>query len=291
MSNDTNVRETTEKEFNLRDVFLLIKRHIALFLSIILAVFAVGVIYAYVIDVDCTVTQKIAYRCEGLPFEDKNGNLVNTSNTTSNIDMMRLYGGTIVDLLDEGVVLDRANFYYQEYINKKEVSQKEADEYLAMLEEKANANEKETSYIPLTDPDKQLNYITKSNITTSILSTEAEDLFVFNVNFKDKTEETAKEKLAVLLCAFAFECNEAVEIEGEDVVKYFGEFETTISDLGIEAVSASSSKIKIFAVALATGIGVSLIVIYIIDRIQKYKKQVKNQTVVDAPVQEEKTEE
>ena len=110
---DGNLRE--ENGLTIRRVVEIVKRNFLLMLLIV-AVF-IGASFAY-------LHFKTPYytASEVVVYEGKN---TNNSNEVSNYNISYLFIETIVDFIDEGVVVDRANYYYGEYLNTKH--QKDAD--------------------------------------------------------------------------------------------------------------------------------------------------------------------
>ncbi len=286
MQDNINKRENMEKTFNIKDVFLALRKHIWLILAIIMAFTVVGSIYCFLLKPEYTVVQKLVYRCENKNYVDSNGNEIDANKTTSNINTMYAYGDTIIDFFDEGVVLDRANFYYDEYLKKQAVSAIEAEEYLLELAYKAKGDLKDDTYTPPTSASSRLSHIQKSKISSSGISSGDETLFAFTVSYTAPTREEATEKISVLVNAFVLECKETKKLEGSDreTIKYFGEFEVVVSDLGVDSVSSSVSKIKTLALFVAVGVVVSLVTVLLLkllDNTVKTKKELEQ--LVDAP--------
>jgi uncharacterized protein involved in exopolysaccharide biosynthesis len=102
-------KTTEETTFSLVEFYRATKRYIVLMLAIVVAALAVGFIYANTVKPDYTATEKVAYKAQNEL----------QSTTQNNINAMNAFIGTIVDFCDEGVVVDRANYYYSRYLNAK----------------------------------------------------------------------------------------------------------------------------------------------------------------------------
>ena len=124
----------------IRNVFYAIKRNIILIL-VIMFVFAVGGVgYASILKPNYTASVKVRYIVDD-----------NTGSTVEDINAMRAYIDTVVDFVDEGVVVDRANYYYTKWSNESI-----SDFTFEDLE-----NEYASKYSPTSNTEK---YIIKNNI-------------------------------------------------------------------------------------------------------------------------------
>ncbi len=259
MENNFNKNENAKEGLSLREILLIFKRHLVLIIAVVIAFTAAGVGYAYILKPQYTVTQKISYRCRNLPYVNSKGETVNADTTTSNINTMMAYGETIMDLFDEGVVLDRANYYYKEFSNTKLSGDISVDDFIVQLREKDDYDASEYIKNPLS-------YIDKTQIsTTSLDEGESESKFAFMVSYTDDDERIAKDKLAILVYAFEKECAETKMVGEEEKVKYFGEFEVLVSDLGRESEGSNVSKRKTVLLFFLVGVVVALVAVCVVN--------------------------
>ncbi len=275
-------KESANEGISIRDILLILKSHLVLMLVIVLTFTAVGVAYTFTQKPEYTVTQKLGYRCENKPYEDSSGELIDLNNTVANTNTMLAYGDTIVDFFDEGVVLDRANYYYGKYLEKKNISKEDGELYLENLKTKASGNLKDTEYA--SNQEEITEHIDDARISTSNMSSSSETVFTFTVSYTAPTVEEAREKLMITVYAFSMECKETKEVNNEDKIKYFGEFTVIISDLGEEGVGSNLAKTKTVVTFGAIGVVAALAVVFILhllDNTVKDKKQLEK--LVGAP--------
>lgn len=277
---EKNVNQQPQKEaINIGEVFSALRKHLVLMLAIVIAFIAFGAVYGSMQKRTFTVTQKIVYKCQNLPYFDKNGNLQEPT-TTANTNTMLAYGDTIIDLFDEGVVLDRANYYYKEYANAKlENSDLKLEDFFAKLEVNDN-------YVASQEQRNVGKNIFRSNLNTYGLTDENETKFAFAVSYTDMEAKTATEKLNILVYAFTKECGETIEnSEGELKIKYFGEFTVIIADLGEESITTNVSKTKTLIMFTAIGVVVALLTVYVLSMIDNtVKNNEEVERLTGAPV-------
>ncbi len=283
MGNDVK-NENLREGLTVRDVFAIIKRYFIFILASIIIFTGVGFILGSTEKPDYTVSQKILYRCKNIPYVNSDGKEVNTNNTISNINTMMAYGETIIDLFDEGVVLDRANYYYKQYVNaKKDYGELlTAEAYVEVLKMIPD------NYKAPTEDDEKLNYIVKSAVGTSeIVDEDEESTFAFRVSYTADGQVEATDKLTLLVYAFEKECLETkkVLINGveEDKIKYFGEFEVTVSNHGVDGVRVNSSKKKTIIIFFVAGVAlatITVILLSVLDNTIKSKEELERITGV-----------
>ena len=241
MNNDRLNDNSAEKLVSVGDVLFILKQNIVLMLAIFILVFSCGVVYSYAKDPDYSAKEQVVYTAKN--------NIEST--TTNNINAMRAYVDTVMDFCDEGVVLDRANYYYAEYKNNIS-SYKSVDDYIENL--KIN-----DSY---TGQGVKQKSFSASNIDI-ISSGEEETGFVFYVTYTDENQDSAKEKVKILVCAYDREVKAVSSFSGETEIKYFDDISISIKDLGTVSVAPSVSKLKIMIIFTALGVVLAIIVVYI----------------------------
>ncbi len=277
MENNENLTNEVENQSSgttIRELFLILKRHFILILATIVVFTAVGIGYANLKKPEYTVTNKLTYRCENVPFVNGNGDVVNPNTTTSNINTMIAYGETIMDLFDKGVVLDRANYYYKEYSNAKLQNKLSVEEFLTTLETNDN-------YSP-SQENTSLSAISSSKIGMKQLSNNEETKFAFNVSYTDPDSSVAQDKLAILIYAFSKECKSVTD---DGAVKYFGQFEVFLSDMGVESITNNVSKTKTMVIFFILGVVVAVLlagVVSLLDNTVKTKEELEK--LIGAPV-------
>lgn len=107
----------------IRDALFVLKRNIVLFLTVIILFTAGGYVYARVKKTDYTASVKVSFLDE-----------TNPQASTTGVNNMRAYIDTAIDFCDEGVVLDRANWYYKDCLDEK-ASGKDFNQYFGRVED------------------------------------------------------------------------------------------------------------------------------------------------------------
>ena len=101
-------KKTGEGENLILEVWFALKRSIVLVLAIVIVATFVGLMYGLTKKPNYTATQEIVFTA----IDEQSDDIV------TNYRVMEALRGTIVDFCDEGVVVDRADFYYVTYIQK-----------------------------------------------------------------------------------------------------------------------------------------------------------------------------
>ncbi len=244
----------------LRELFFVIRRNLILILLIVLIFTAGGLGYSFMVEPSYTASVRVNFQAE----------VASNSGVTTNINAMRAYIDTIVDFCDERVVLDRANYYFEKWIDVKASGETTLTEYVNDLKAVDNYS------ADFDTPDK--NY-SASNVKVTTYGENDTTNFIFSIAYTDKTVDLAKEKVELLVHAFT---KEVVEKEGESG-KYFGELNVIIQNLGHEGSVANVSKMKITVIAFLLGALVAAGVVYIknlVDNTVTSKEELENITGV-----------
>lgn len=255
--------ENRENGSTLRELFEVLKRNIILLIVIVLLVTVGGVVYANIQKPSYTATEMVFFRAQNI--ED--------SKTTNNINVMRAYVGTVADFCDEGVVLDRANYYYKCYEERKKTEPTiGVDDYILSLkiEDAYNGQTVEQTYISQN----------KISVQTHTPDENGHRPFSFSVSYTDDTEYQAWSKVKILIFAFGQECLET-ESEDTEEKKYFDGVNVSIIDEGLKGTSTNVPKTKITLLFFALGIVAALIIVYaksILDNTVKTKEELEQIT-------------
>ncbi len=242
------------KEISLRDILEIVKKNIILIIAVVLLFTAGGVVYSMVKEPSYTVNQKLVFTCENTGgYYNASGSFVSANTTQNNFNTMTAYGETIKDLFDTGVVIDRANYNYTQYLNaKSEGKVATVNEYITNLSAVADA------YTAPTEASKN-EYITVNNISIGALSTE-EYLFAFMVGYTDSDKQEASDKLDILIYSYIKECE--TEVSGN--IKYFGQFRVDMSDMGTQSLVSNVSKVKTTLIFFVIGVVVAAIIVCVV---------------------------
>lgn len=258
--------ENRENGSTIRELFYVLKRNIILLIVIVLLVTVGGVVYANVQKPSHTATEMVFFKAQNI--ED--------NKTTNNINVMRAYVDTVADFCDEGVVLDRANYYYKCYEESKKTNATSGvDDYILSLKN-------EDTYDGQIVQDRYI-FEDKISVQTHEPDENGHRPFSFSVSYTDDTEYHAWSKVKILIFAFGQECLETEE-EDANERKYFDGVNVEIIDEGLRGTSTNVPKTKITLLFFALGIVAALIIVYvknILDNTVKTKEELEQITGLD----------
>ena len=231
--------EQQENEESLfTEILFLVRKNIILILAIVFFVTSLGVAYALVRKPNYTasVAMYVLAHSQG-PSDWKDG-----VNTTQN------YLSSIVDFCDEGVVIDRANYYYSQWLNeKRENPQLTLTAFMdgigSIIYNKFKTLEQ---------------YILPENISVDSSEIDGHTNIVFYVDYTDKDEETAIIKAQILVAAIEREA--MLTDKGNKV--YF-QIDLKLESKGLKKVEADISKFSVVLISGVLGIAISLLVLYV----------------------------
>ncbi|MBR5900034.1 MAG: hypothetical protein IKZ38_01425 [Clostridia bacterium] len=135
MEQETVKKETVEHNV-LTEIFINLKRSVLLVLTIIIAVLGIGYAYARLREPEYIAEEQVI-------FSMGDGTYIQ-----SEINAMYAHHPTVLDFVDSGVVVDRANFYYEYFLSKKTSGDYTVDRFVAdvsFAEEIINVCEQEKS--------------------------------------------------------------------------------------------------------------------------------------------------
>ena len=239
----------------LRGVLFILKRNLILVIAVILVALGCGVGYSYMVKPSYTASERLSFQAR----------VLTGSSIAYNVNAMNAYVETVVDFCDEGVVLDRANFYYKAYLSKK-ADGMTFNEFCEGLD----------SYVYDPDTKPKNDSFFKSNVNVSMYD-KNDGKFVFLVKYTDGTVEKAMVKTQLLAYSFS---REVKEQEGTDG-KYFSGFVVEIKNLGYEGYSSNVSKTKIVLVAGIIGVLASAVLVYVknlLDNTYNNKDDIERET-------------
>ena len=238
--------------FSLQSLILMIRRRLALILAVVILATAGGVVYAYMQAPSFTAGRKITITVQG--YDDVLGG------TKNNVNSMVAYIDTIIDFCDEGVVLDRANYYYKEYANAKEKGNcTDVDNFLERIQQGVIKD----GYISgVTAVEEQ--YIKAKDLAIVNLGDKLETQFAFNIKYTDGNKVRAYEKASLVFYAYKKELQAVSNDTGISEMKYFGGIEVFANDLGSLGVGSNTSKVKTVALFVIIGAVLGFVFAYAI---------------------------
>ncbi|MBQ7236740.1 MAG: hypothetical protein IJX03_06285 [Clostridia bacterium] len=244
----------------IKSMLFAVKRHLILVLAVILFCTACGLGYSFIKKPNYTATEEVIYTAS-----DENGAY---DGQAASINIMRGFFNTVVDFCDEGVVVDRANFIYNQYRN---LSFQEPD---ATFEELMDTISK-SQYNPAVQSNLG-NAIVKANVSVSaIVETDETDNYAFSISYTDPDKELAALKAKIYVEAFKAELQTEAGVSGG---KYFEGVKIDIISLGASGVKSDVSKVKITIIGFLLGVVVAAIAVYVInllDNTVKTKEEVE----------------
>ena len=259
----------------LSDIWFAIKRHIIVILVIIIISTIGGYVYSQVKKPLYTTSQQVVCTARDEADTDK-------TNIIANFNIMNAYIGTVVDFSDEGVVIDRANFYYVRYAEEvaKDPTITVDDFIKDMMSIPINQDPYSTQ--DSNQAQVQNQYILAKNI--SVISNVKDDTnneFSFFVKYTDGDKQESQDKARILVLALRRE----LETEKGTVdSKYFSGIIITIADLGSNGTTSNISKSKSIIVGAVIGVVLSVVVciISVCDKSIKTKEDLEE--IAEAPV-------
>lgn len=176
-----------------------------------------------------------------------------------NVNVMIGIVDTVVDFCDEGNVVDRANYYYNKYIDEKaQNSNLSIEDFLDGVNTIVYDQNTMVS-------DKKID---KNKISVETIIENNDTEFYFFVSYLDAVEVNAVEKVRFIVSALNYEINSKIEVDDglggtKTVGKYFKNFTVNVMDLGEEGLpKVDHSKIKIIALFACVGIILAVIATY-----------------------------
>lgn len=259
---------------SIRELIVALRRNIILFLAIIIFMMATGFVYLNVQKPSYTAKQAVFFKAESRK----------DNNTINNINIMQAYIDTVIDFCDEGVVVDRASYYYNKFLSEKNTN----PEYkvASFIETMQNLD----TYYQETMGGKQVDFgdnnydVGKISTTThSSDSSTGQKAFSFSVCYTAGTQIEAVNRAKLLVFALKQECSAKNENDAS-VYKYFNSIEVEIIDQGLEGLSTNISKVKTMALFFLLGVVIAFLVTFAkstFDNTFKSKQQLEQFTGMD----------
>ncbi len=230
------------------EIFYLLRKYFFLMLAIIILVTSVGVGFSLVKQQSFTAS--VGVRVLVLPSAEDEHKWSDGINTTQN------YIQTIIDFCDEGVVVDRANYYYHMWNDRKNTDTTATLSDFLSESRTLNYNPKENRISE--------NYISKSNIDTVSYKNEEYTSIIFYVNYTDFTGKDAEEKAQILVTAFTHEASKKEVHNGVTTGTYF-KVQVDLEGKGLVGnAKVDTSKRSIVFGFAAIGVVLSVAVVYLI---------------------------
>lgn len=234
----------------IKDIWFAFKRNLVLVIALVLFCTACGIGYAFIKKPNYTATEEVVCMAED----------TSNSNIVTNFNIMNAYINTIVDFCDEGVVIERANFYYIQYRNQ--YRNQSAQGSVTSLDEFIEDVRTEDPYVTNDDSPADKKYIVKENVSVSAkVETNQTDEYSFSISYTDPNLELALIKAKIYVLAFEREIGTEKGTNGD---RYFAGVKISIISLGNSGWSSDVSKVKFTIIGFAIGVVVAAIAVYVI---------------------------
>ena len=256
---EENIKEEASGGF-IKNLLYVLKRNLILMLVIVILVTACGTVFAVVRNPDYTASYHVSFSAKS-----------KTSNeTTSNYNATSAYVDTIVDFCTQGNVVDRANYYYKEWLDAKADGRTFKDfvgdgDDLAKEDGVGLVDVKREEYDDLDfsngAPFDEV-YYNRSSISTQTQAVKEETLRVFYIQYTDNDPVVAKEKVTILFIAYVHEIT-ALDETDSSKGKYFNDITPVIHDLHYAGYQEDMSKFAIVIISIVIGAILAVAVAYI----------------------------
>lgn len=249
----------------LHTVIVALNRNIVLILAIIVVFTAAGLVYSLVKKPVYNASSVASFSVSNEHNSQYNNNIL----TNNFID-------TMIDFCDEGYVVERANYYYEEYKEEYKKNGVPLDQFVADVKEGVRCSE----YVR--GSFDGVGSIFSDNISVEALSTSEKKIYGFTINYKDGNAVSAEEKVRILVLAV----REEAKAPGSSVGKthYFGYSTVAVEGSERATVAADSSKKKTVVIFFVLGVIASAVAVYIKSNLNctiRDKKELENITGTD----------
>ncbi len=258
-----------ESNVSIKNIIMAIKNNLVMIILVVVLCAGCGLGYSFLKKPNYTATESVIYIATN---ED-----AGKENIATDINIMRGFFDTVVDFCTTGVVVDRANFYYVNFVNEYDKDPTlTLDEYIARFD--AGEDPYSTSSTDTTGQE----YVLKENIITKVsTSKDSADQFSFTISYVDQNRADAINKVKLIVLAF----NREIQSDGlQGQGKYFSGIENKVMSLGLRSVSSSVSKIKYTVIGGIIGVLLAAAALYItsvLDNTVRSKKTVEHLTGVN----------
>ncbi len=255
-------QEKQRQDSLIRRILFAIKKNLIMILIIVIVATSLGLGYAYIKKPNYTASIRVNFNVDG--------------NTTATINEMRLYIDTIVDFCGQGVVVDRANAYYLEWIeNYQEIYYEQEktieDFYKDFALPKIDDNSYNEIFNKYERPNsnaqgtlKDENFLSVGAISTKTAKSEQDATnWVYAVNYTDANQSDAFEKVHILVLAYKHELYWDSNLGANGLEQYFTGMYVNIDSLGVDGVESDVSKTRIAIMSFLLGVVLAFFVVYI----------------------------
>ncbi len=247
-------------------IFYALRKNLFLILAIVFIATSLGLGYAYMKKPNYTARVRVSFSIDG--------------NTTATINEMRVYIDTIIDFCGQGVVVDRANAYYIEWIDNYQqdyyAQNKDIEDFFhefAIPKEQGETDyntiftnyQRPNSNQPGTLKDEA--FLSSGAISTQTAKTEDATNWVYTVGYTASNQLDAYEKAYILVLAYKHELYWDRDLGNDGLEQYFTGLTVNIDSLGFDGIVTDVSKTKITIIAFCLGVLIALTIVFIKSRL------------------------
>lgn len=248
--------ETVENQSIFRSLWFAIKRNIILILVVLLLASGSGLTYASLVKPTYTAGVEVRYMID----DQSQG-----AGTYEDFDAMHAFITTVRDFVDEGVVLDRASYYYTRWLDAQD-SYENIDEFIKATSLNDNYNVQM----------KMESHYERSKIRVSSAGENGQESFFFTISYVADTKKEASDKVKVLVFAYEREL-QSKDSQGKYVYFYNLDVEMDAKYTEGQDIPASSnvSKKNILLMAIMIGVVLSAGIIFLKEKLDNSVKSRK----------------
>ncbi len=262
----------------LSNILFVLKKNLFLIIAVILLATFLGTGYAFIKKPNYTASVRVSFSIDG--------------NSSATINEIRQYVDTVIDFADEGVVIDRANAYYIEWLDnyKADLNGDVKEFYKTFESVKVQGSDAYNSIYknyerPTANDDGTLKDETFLQAGAVGARTEKNKEnatnWVFCVDYTDANRQEAVDKIFVLVLAYKHELYYDDELKAQGKDQYFTNLNVAIDNLGLDGVGQDFSKTKTIITAALIGVLASLVIVYVkylLDNTIRNKKELETLT-------------
>jgi len=249
-------------------ILFAIRKNLFLILAIVIFATSLGVGYSYIKKPNYTASIRI---------NASNGEKENA--TTDTINELRVCIDSVIEFCGQGVVVDRANAYYVEWIDNYQqdyyAAGKTVEDFFDVYKNPKEEGQADynTIFLGYSRPSssqpgtlKDENFILAGSISTQTAQIENATNWVYTVDYTDANQLDAYEKAFILVLAYKHELywdNDLKNEFGNDDIEEYFSIDIKVDSLGCDGVFSDVSKTKIVLIAFIIGLVVALAIVYL----------------------------
>ncbi len=268
MEDKTNYTQSSDI---IRRVYYSIKSNWLLITIIVAIAIAIGVVISYFQVPIYTATCKTIYKASAFIDDNGDGEMSEEEEAKlgkyDNITLTNRYLTTVVDFCKQGCVADRANYYYNDYINNKDIYPT-VNDYIDWLDKEFKA--KEDKYLDKINESKKKDEDFLSTLPQEIVMSGItikqpdEESFVVNVSYTDENIDVVTDKVLLVYAAINREAKVKTTVDEATFFKYFYNAEVNLTNTTLMPTPYNSvNRKKTVLIAAVVGAVVSLVAVYV----------------------------